>query len=158
MYETEMQKWKWLFPWLHRTFRRTRNRVPGVLSLCFTHKLLCCPLPPHTSFPRKERQGNFSSFKNTCGFHWNAKQSVILKITLYYLTCHSILVFLCFFSCNKLVLYSEYICTYKNTCLYPKCTWKQQRWFLMLRQQLQILCDQSVTYTETGVSLGPSLE
>lgn len=72
---------------------------------------------------QKKRQGNSCSFENTCRFCLNAKQFVILKITLYYLTYHSIL---CSYASSLttnlecVCTYSGYICTHKNTCLYPK--------------------------------------
>lgn len=143
-----MQKEKWLFPWLHRTFERTRNWVSRVLALPTNCCLVLSPSQFH--FPWKRGREIL-----VVGFRLNAKQAVILTITLYYFMYHSILVFLYFFSYNKLVLYSGYIFMYKNTWMYPKCTWKQQWWFLKLRQLLQVLCvcDQCVTYTETRVSV-----
>lgn len=91
--------------------------------------------PSQLLFPRKKGKGILVVLKNTCGFHLNAKEFVILKINFYYFMYNPVLVFLCLFSCNRFVLYSEYICTDKNTWMYPKCTtWKQQWWFLRFRQ------------------------
>lgn len=128
--------------------KRTRNWVSRVLALPTNYCLVLSPSQFHFLWKRGREI-------LVAGFRLNAKQFVILKIILYYFMYHSILVFLYVFSYNKLVLYSGYICMYKNTWMYPKCTWKQQWWFLKLRQLLQVLCvcDQCVTYTETQVSV-----
>lgn len=99
---------------------------------------------PHNFFSPKKRSKEVSVIlKIPVGSIW-MPSGLWFWITLHCFTYHSGLVFLCFFSCNKLVLYSEYICVCENTFVCPKCPWKHQWRFPRFRQLLQVLwvCEQ----------------
>lgn len=135
----------------YREPTRTRTWVFRALSLCFFSQTTLLPFPIILSFPQNWRQKKIRDTRNIVGSLSMSSNLRVQKLPGITLHIPPILVYLHFFSYNNLVIYTEYICRCKNTCLHKKCMWRQW-WFLVIpRQLLQVLCVcvQNVTYTET---------
>lgn len=100
-------KKKLYFLWFHSAFERTTDYSESLHDALFTDY---CIVPLTIPFPQKARQ----VLKILVSFIWKPSNLWFWKPSFITLHSHSILVFLCFFSYNKLVLFSEYICTYKT--------------------------------------------